>query len=170
MDVILKDFECTDEQVWAMHILVDEEELAIQIINRLEEGEDWSELARTYSTDTSNKDKSGDLGWFSQGTMVSAFEDAAYDLAIGETSVPVETEFGWHIIRKLGQEERPLSDNACQQLRLTKIQEWLDEKREISDVVIDDIWVPNTPVEPNLPSHILQLIMQNQSIQETLTP
>ena len=163
LDVITKDIECTQEQVWALHILIDEEVLAKNIKTRLDEGEDWSLMATTYSTDTSNKDKGGDLGWFGQGVMVPEFEQAAFKLEVGETSEPIETDFGFHIIRILGHEERPLTEDACQSIRSEKFQEWLAELRENSNIIINEFWTDVAPTEPSLPANIVQFINSNLS-------
>ncbi len=163
LDVITKDIECTQEQVWALHILIDEEVLAKNIKTRLDEGEDWSLMATTYSTDTSNKDKGGDLGWFGQGVMVPEFEQAAFKLEVGETSEPIETDFGFHIIRILGHEERPLTEDACQSIRSEKFQEWLAELRENSNIIINEFWTNVAPTEPSLPANIVQFINSNLS-------
>jgi parvulin-like peptidyl-prolyl isomerase len=163
LDIITKDIECTQEQVWALHILIDEEVLAKNIKTRLDEGEDWSLMATTYSTDTSNKDKGGDLGWFGQGVMVPEFEQAAFKLEVGETSEPIETDFGFHIIRILGHEERPLTEDACQGIRSEKFQEWLAELRENSNIIINEFWTDVAPTEPSLPANIVQFINSNLS-------
>ncbi len=63
------------------------------------EGEDFAELARRYSQDPGSRDSGGDLGWFRRGEMTPAFEDAAFNLAVNEISAPVETPFGFHIIK-----------------------------------------------------------------------
>ncbi|MFC2043291.1 peptidylprolyl isomerase [Chloroflexota bacterium] len=170
MDFVTKDMECSQDQVWALHILVDGEELAKDIKTRLDEGEDWSSMATTYSIDTSNKDKGGDLGWFGNGVMVPEFEQAAFKLDVGETSEPVKTDFGFHIIRKLGHEERPLTEEACQSLRSENFQEWLAGLRENSNVIIQDFWIDVAPTEPNLPANIVQYMNLNLSSPPTPSP
>lgn len=89
----------TKEQVKASHILLDTQEKAQEVKNKLAAGGDFAELAKEYSTDESNKDKGGDLGFFSKGDMVKEFEDAAFSLEVGKISDPVKTEYGYHIIR-----------------------------------------------------------------------
>lgn len=159
MEAITADLPRTSEQVWALHILVEEESLAKDILARLEAGEEWGSLASTYSTDTSNKDQGGDLGWFGKGRMVTEFEEAAFALEIGETSQPVKTDFGYHIIRVLGHEERPLVEDEYLQTMETKFQEWLDEQRNSSDVQIEDFWTEIVPTEPTLPAEIEEFIL-----------
>ncbi|HHY98904.1 MAG TPA: foldase [Firmicutes bacterium] len=90
------------EQVKARHILVPDEKQAKDILNRLNAGEDFVALAKEKSTDPGTKDKGGDLGYFTRGTMDPAFEQAAFSLKVGETSGIVKSAFGYHIIRVEG--------------------------------------------------------------------
>lgn len=89
----------------AQHILVQEESLASDISDRLQaapngEVDDlFAELAAEHSEDESNADKAGDLGFFTAGQFVQEFEDAVAELDVGDISDPVETEFGFHVIR-----------------------------------------------------------------------
>ena len=84
--------------VKASHILVPTEAKANALKNMLDEGEDFAYLARQYSLCPS-KGVGGDLGYFKRGQMVKEFETAAFNLPIGEVSAPVQTQFGWHIIK-----------------------------------------------------------------------
>ncbi|RKL67104.1 foldase [Salipaludibacillus neizhouensis] len=87
------------EQVQASHILVEDLETAEEVAKKIEDGEDFSELAAEYSTDTSNADSGGELGYFARGAMVTEFDDVAFEMETGDISEPVETEFGFHIIK-----------------------------------------------------------------------
>ncbi len=91
-------FHGMSTQVRAAHILVKKEDQARELLARARDGEDFAELARRYSECPSGK-AGGDLGWFGKGQMVRAFEDAAFGGNKGDTLSPVETEFGWHLIR-----------------------------------------------------------------------
>ena len=86
------------EEVQARHILVATQGEAETVIKRLEKGEDFAALAGELSLGPSAS-RGGDLGYFLAEEMVQAFSDAAFALQPGELSVPVETEFGWHVIR-----------------------------------------------------------------------
>lgn len=94
-----KDSFAQKEEVKARHILVEDEESAREVKEKIDKGGDFEELAKEYSTDTGTKDKGGDLGYFGKGKMVKEFEDAAFSLDIGEVSEPVKSEYGFHIIK-----------------------------------------------------------------------
>lgn len=86
------------EEVQARHILVATQGEAETVIKRLEKGEDFAALAGELSLGPSAS-RGGNLGYFLAEEMVQAFSDAAFALQPGELSAPVETEFGWHVIR-----------------------------------------------------------------------
>ncbi|GFN33338.1 peptidylprolyl isomerase [Paenibacillus xylaniclasticus] len=94
-----KDSFATPEQVRASHILVATKEEADEIIKQLNEGSDFAAIAKEKSLDTSNKDAGGDLDYFSRGMMEAAFEEAAFNLKVGEISEPVQTSYGYHVIK-----------------------------------------------------------------------
>jgi peptidyl-prolyl cis-trans isomerase C len=84
----------------AHHILVKDRETAEQLIKKIKGGAKFEDVAKAQSVDTGSKPAGGDLGWFALGRMVKPFGDAVKTLKKGEmTSTPVETSFGWHIIR-----------------------------------------------------------------------
>lgn len=154
-EVITGDMEPMEEQVWARHILVGTEESAREVLQKLEEGEDWTNLAAAYSTDTSNKDQGGDLGWFGRGRMVSEFEDVAFQMDVGEISDPVQTDFGYHIIQVLGHEVRPISSSRFDEVKEQRFNEWLDEYEEQSKVEIRNNWQTEIPMIPTIPPDLI---------------
>ncbi len=87
------------EQITASHILVETKELAINIIEKLSDGGDFIALAKEHSTGPSGPN-GGTLGTFGRGQMVPAFETAAFSMPVGSFSAePVQTQFGWHVIK-----------------------------------------------------------------------
>lgn len=88
------------DKVHCAHILVNSEDAAKAILQRLKAGESFSSLAMQLSKCPSGK-KGGDLGTFGRGQMVREFELAAFKLNKGETSGIVKTQFGYHIIKRL---------------------------------------------------------------------
>lgn len=84
-------------KVKAKHILVTHQYEAEDLIKKLSEGEEFSELARKHSKCPSAA-RGGDLGEFGRGRMVKPFEDAAFGLTVGRVSAPVQTQFGYHLI------------------------------------------------------------------------
>ena len=106
---LAEDIEVTDEEIQqrfdrskteidAQHILVADEETAKEVKTKIDDGEDFGELAAEYSMDGSAQDE-GKLGYFTAGDMVAEFEDAAYGMEAGDISEPVQTEHGFHIIK-----------------------------------------------------------------------
>ena len=87
-------------QVHCAHILVKTEKEAKAVLDRLQKGERFSNLAKAVSLCPSGK-RGGDLGTFGRGKMVKEFEQAAFNLQKGQVSPIVKTKFGYHIIRRL---------------------------------------------------------------------
>lgn len=128
------------EQVEASHILVEDEETAKEVAKKLADGEDFVELAKEYSTDTSNAESGGELGFFAKGDMVAEFENTAFSMEIGSISEPVKTEHGYHIIKvtdkKAAKEavfeekKEEIYDILFSEKLQTEYGTWLAEKKE----------------------------------------
>ncbi|MHC1740911.1 MAG: peptidylprolyl isomerase [Anaerolineaceae bacterium] len=139
------------DMVWARHILVATQAEADDIETQLKNGADWTELAAKYSTDTSNNTTGGDLGWFSSGTMVKAFEDAAWPLAIGAISDPVQTDYGFHIIQVLGHEKRQLTADELTQAQKSAYKQFITDAKTELGVKKYDVWASVVPTDPTIP-------------------
>ncbi len=109
----------------ARHILVSTEEEAKNLRQQIADGADFAELAKEHSRDPSNKDKGGDLGYFGWGKMVPTFQETVYAMEIGEVSAPVQSDFGWHIIKL---EDRRTVDRR----------DWEEEKSRIDRKITSD--------------------------------
>ncbi|GAB4503661.1 MAG: hypothetical protein Fur0043_06530 [Anaerolineales bacterium] len=149
-EAVTADIPLQEEQIWARHILVADEETAKQVIERLNNGEDFSKVAQEVSQDPGSAAQGGDLGWFGKGQMVAPFEEAAFALEIGQISQPVQSSFGWHIIQLLGRTTQPLTASRYEQVRQTAFDEFLTKLREESDVTIYDYWIERVPNTPGL--------------------
>jgi parvulin-like peptidyl-prolyl isomerase len=132
------------EQLEARHILVETEEQAGDVLERLDEGEDFAAVAEDVSIDTASAEQGGDLGEFARGRMVPEFEDAAFAAEIGELVGPVESQFGFHVIEVTGRTEQELaevSDQIREELRSGRegaaVQSWFDELLEGAEVRVN---------------------------------
>ena len=84
------------------HILVEKHSEAISLLERIQKGEKFGKLAREFSLDTGSAKRDGNLGYFGRGKMVKEFEKSAFNLQTGQISEPVKTQYGYHIIKRLG--------------------------------------------------------------------
>ncbi|MFG6517196.1 peptidylprolyl isomerase [Sulfitobacter sp. 1A13496] len=123
----------------ASHILVETKEEADAIKAELDGGADFAELAKEKSTGPSGPG-GGSLGWFGPGMMVPAFEEAVAGMEAGSVSEPVETQFGWHVIKlnETRTAEAPALEDVREeletQIRQTKVQEAIESLTEAAEV------------------------------------
>jgi peptidyl-prolyl cis-trans isomerase D len=109
----LETIKSAKPEVRASHILINQygnatrnKEEATKIYEQLKNGADFSKLAQEYSRDPGSANKGGDLGWFSKGMMVPEFEKVALNAPVGVVQEPVETQFGYHIIKVTGKSDK----------------------------------------------------------------
>lgn len=111
-------------QYRASHILVATEEAAKNLITQLKAGGNFAALARANSLDNGSKDRGGDLDWFAPGAMTPPFADAIRRMKKGETTdTPVQTQFGYHVIRVTDTRENPPPPFESVRERLVQIVE-----------------------------------------------
>ena len=134
--------EVGDKEYSARHILVATEAEAKDIIAQLAKGGDFAKIAKEKSKDTGSKDKGGDLGWFSPGGMVKSFGDAVVKLQKGlYTTIPVQTQFGWHVIKleDIRDAQPPtydkVKDNLQKQLQQRQLEKLLTDLRAKAKIV-----------------------------------
>ncbi|OGO11047.1 MAG: hypothetical protein A2Y93_04120 [Chloroflexi bacterium RBG_13_68_17] len=125
------------EQVHARHILVAGQAEAETLLAQLQAGEDFAELARTFSLDLSTRPAGGDLGWFPRGyLLVDEVEEAAYTFPPGTVSGVVQSALGFHIVEVLDRGERPLTPDAQRRLREKAVEDWLAAERQAASIEI----------------------------------
>lgn len=91
----------SSNKIKCLHILVKKNSEALMVLDRLNNGESFTNLAKELSIDKASGKRGGDLGFFRKGMMVKQFEDVAFRLEKGQISQPVKTEFGYHIIKRI---------------------------------------------------------------------
>lgn len=134
----------------ASHILVETEEEAQSLVTELEDGADFAELAKANSTGPSGP-SGGDLGWFQPDAMVAEFADVVQEMEPGAVSAPVQTQFGWHVIKLNEMREMtapPLDEVRGEiegQLQLDAVETIVDEA--MAGV---EITRPETEIDPAL--------------------
>ena len=110
----------------ARHILVESQGLAVKLIDQLDSGAEFEQLAKNNSTGPSGPN-GGDLGWFPAEQMVKPFADAVAGLADGTyTTTPVQTQYGWHVI--LREESRPSAPPTLESVR-AEIKQQIERKK-----------------------------------------
>ena len=131
-----------EQEVHARHILVETEAEAKDVAERLKKGEDFAALAKEKSKDPGAE--GGDLGFFTRGQMVKPFEEAAFALDVGQISEPVQSPFGWHVIKVEEKRDQPLptfdqvKDGIIAQLVQLKAQEVVSDLRKAANIEVVD--------------------------------
>ncbi|MCB1743220.1 MAG: peptidylprolyl isomerase [Gammaproteobacteria bacterium] len=147
------------EQIHAQHILIKLTELVddaeaqrrLEVLReRIVNGEDFADIARAHSDDTTSAMRGGDLGWLNPGDTVPEFERQMHSLASGGVSRPFRTQFGWHIVQVVERREHDDTDQvkrarATERIRARKLDEeyqsWLRQLRDEAyvEIRLDDV-------------------------------
>ncbi|KAB2929859.1 MAG: molecular chaperone SurA [Candidatus Contendobacter sp.] len=128
-----------------------------QLRQRIRGGEDFAELARTYSNDKESGERGGDLNWVSPGMLVPPFEQAMNALKPNEISAPVKTQFGWHLVQVLERRQAQATPEAARArtrealLRRRSDEEWELTLRRLRDEAYVEVRLPTaeTPTGPS---------------------
>lgn len=122
------------------HILVKDEKTAKEVKEKINNGEDFTALAKQYSEDTGSKEQGGEIAGFAPGQTVKEFEEAAYKLDAGQVSEPIKTSFGYHIIKVTDKKELKPFDEVKDTIRKDLEQQRLqDATGKWKQQVINDL-------------------------------
>lgn len=139
-------YETWEPEINAAHILVEDEELAKDLIKQINEGADFAALAQEHSVDGSAQN-GGDLGYFGRGAMVPEFEEAAYALDVNEvTQEPVQSEFGFHIIKMLDKPAKGSLEEEKENVREVMIEEKMNDSTYLNETVASIIEDANVDI------------------------
>lgn len=138
--------EVTDEEVQeridqmntevnARHVLVEDEETALEVKEKLDGGADFAEIAKEYSADPGSKEEGGELGWFGYGSMVPEFQEAAFTLESNKISEPVQSSHGFHIIEVTDKREVADEDKVTKEEEENIRKELMIEKADPSTII-----------------------------------
>jgi peptidyl-prolyl cis-trans isomerase C len=161
----------------ARHILVEQEDEAKSLIEKLDGGADFAELAKTHSTGPTGKD-GGDLGWFDVNQMVKPFSEAVAAMEKGSyTKQPVKTQFGWHVIllEDMKKTEPPSIDSARGEI-ITNLQkkalaDYMQGMRTASTIVFNkDLEAEKTAAQPEAAAKQADTATAEEASSEATTP
>jgi peptidyl-prolyl cis-trans isomerase D len=152
-DSVTTDVTSTGPFADARHILVATQEEAQDIIDALNDGESFADLARAVSTDTGSGADGGELGWKPVSDYVKPFGDAILAADIGSVVGPVESEFGFHVIQVRAKEDRDLTEDQIESAKNNAFRTWLDALKTEKEAQTQtfDTWVNNVPTDPPSP-------------------
>lgn len=178
---VSKYIEVTDEEIQTAyddytpsftvsHILVDDEKTANDLIAQLDDGADFTELATENSTDTASAEKGGSLGEVNADSgLDETFFAAAQELAEGEyTTTPVETDFGYHIIKMDEKPEKGSLEDETEQLKESIIAEKLTDSTLVAGIVSDIMTAHNIDIKDDDLKTALDDVIITEEEQESL--
>ncbi len=136
------------EHVILQHILVFDEEIAQEALEKLESGEAWDDIVLEYSEDQNSRESSGDLGWKTLDDLVGFLGQMgliAFSAPVNEVIGPIETQYGWHLVRVVDRQDREISEAAYQEAVNNAFEAWIDDLTAEAEIVIVDDWQDHLP-------------------------
>ncbi|MCX6364721.1 MAG: peptidylprolyl isomerase [Actinobacteria bacterium] len=153
------------DTVDARHVLVDSKAEAVKVQKLLaadNSDANWKKVAKQYSTDPGSKDKGGSLGSFPKGRMVAEFDKVAFSLKPGTVSVPVKTQYGWHVIevtkktpgssKTFAEAKSMIEESLKFQLQSKAWETWLADAEKKADIMYAAGFDPKTLTASPSPS------------------
>lgn len=136
-DEIKQAYEEYQPEVTASHILVEDKEEAVKLIQELKDGSDFAELAKEHSTDTGTAEQGGEVT-FTTGEMVPEFEEAALKLKEGEiTQEPVQSDYGYHIIKMIEKPEKGTFEEEKEGITDQLLEEKMSDSEYVHSILSD---------------------------------
>jgi parvulin-like peptidyl-prolyl isomerase len=134
-EVLFADLTGAVNQVHARHIVVRTEADAVNLLNRLQQGADFAQLASEFSIDLTTRDRGGDLGWFTSDELLDKrLADVAFSLQPGAIAGPISTRIGYHIIQTLEIAERPVEPERMALLMRNIYMTWLEAQFQTATI------------------------------------
>ena len=176
-------YDAWEPQITAQHILIaaksdatDEEKAAAktkaeELIKQLKDGADFAELAKANSADTGTAAKGGQIGPFKRSDMVPEFSTAAYDLknAGDITETPVQTQFGYHIIKLVSKEEKKPFDEMKEQMEKEMLDAKLKDAAYLHQTMVDLVKAADVKITDESLQNALKNFLQTADSETTTT-
>jgi foldase protein PrsA len=149
MEALKVDLPTEADHVWLRHIQVSTLDEAEDVLQRLEDGEAWEDLAAELTLDEFTQFFGGDLGWMAENELAnqfgSDFSTAVFAAEIDEVLEPLETDLGWHIVQVLDRENRTLDDTVYEQRLQDTLEQVIADRIEQAEIVVDENWADFIP-------------------------
>ena len=176
-------YDTWEPQITVQHILIaakadasDEEKAAAktkaeELIQQLKDGADFAELAKANSADTGTAAKGGQIGPFKRSDMVTEFSTAAYDLKnVGDiTETPVQTQFGYHIIKLVSKEEKKPFDEMKEQMEKEMLDAKLKDSAYLHQTMVDLVKAADVKITDESLQNALKNFLQTADSETTTT-
>lgn len=137
------------EHVLLQHILIFDEEIAQEALEQLESGDAWADIVLEYSEDQNSRESSGDLGWKTLDDMVRFLGQmglAAFSAQVDEVVGPIESQYGWHLLRIIDRQDREILEAAYQEAVDNAFETWIDDLTTEAEITVVDDWQDHLPL------------------------
>lgn len=136
------------EHVLLQHTLIFDEEIAQEALEQLESGDAWADIVLEYSEDQNSRESSGDLGWKTLDDMVRFLGQmglAAFSAQVDEVVGPIESQYGWHLLRIVDRQDREILETAYQEAVDNAFETWIDDLTTEAEITVVDDWQDHLP-------------------------